>query len=163
MPVSTKLRRQRAIIEAISSSPVSTQSELQRRLKIHGFRVAQTTISRDLKEIGVVRRAANGVYQLAGGEPANPQAAADALARAVDQFLLGVERVQQLVVIATGRAQAGPLAEAIDRCTLPEVVGTIAGNNTVLAVCRDHDAAAALVKLLESLVPQRGQNRTGTG
>jgi transcriptional regulator of arginine metabolism len=72
-----------------------------------------------------------------------------ALERAAAGFLRRVERVQQLVVLRTGRGQAQALAEALDRAQLSEMVGTIAGDDTILVIARDSRRAAALVKRLE--------------
>jgi transcriptional regulator of arginine metabolism len=72
------------------------------------------------------------------------------LERAASEFLHHVERVQQLVVLRTGRGQAQALAEALDRAQLTETVGTIAGDDTILVIARDGKRAAALVKRLES-------------
>jgi transcriptional regulator of arginine metabolism len=71
------------------------------------------------------------------------------LERAAAGFLRRVERVQQLVVLRTGRGQAQALAEALDRAQLEEMVGTIAGDDTILVIARDSRRAAALVKRLE--------------
>jgi len=151
-PVPTKTRRQRLILDLIERAPIASQHELQRRLKAAGFEATQATVSRDLKQLGVVKRVADGAYQLAGEEAANPETVAAALERAVDQFLLRVEQVQQLVVLGTGRGQAQPLAEAIDRASLPEVVGTIAGDDTILVVGRDSAGARTFVRRIEALL-----------
>src|ERR1700681_4673713 len=81
--------------------------------------------------------------------PTNPETALAALERAAGEFLRRVERVQQLVVIRTGVGQAQPLAIAIDRAQLPETIGTIGGDDTILVITRDARRAAALVKRLE--------------
>jgi len=75
-----------------------------------------------------------------------------ALERAAAEYLRRVERVQQLVVIRTGVGQAQPLAFAIDRAQLPEAVGSIGGDDTILVIARDAKRAAALVKRLEKYV-----------
>jgi transcriptional regulator of arginine metabolism len=72
------------------------------------------------------------------------------LERAASEFLRRIERVQQLVILRTGRGQAQALAEALDRAQLSETVGTIAGDDTILVVARNGKRAAALVKRLES-------------
>jgi transcriptional regulator of arginine metabolism len=80
----------------------------------------------------------------------SPELARTALERATAGFLRRVERVQQLVVLRTGRGQAQALAEALDRAQLEETVGTIAGDDTILVIARDSRRAAALVKRLET-------------
>jgi transcriptional regulator of arginine metabolism len=144
-----KARRQALILEMIDKEPLHSQELLVRRLQQRGFDVTQATISRDIKELGLVKRAGDGAYQLPGAEAPDPETAMTALERAVAEFLRNVERVQQLVVIRTGRGQAQVLAEALDRARLHDAVGTIAGDDTILVVARGARAAGALVKQLK--------------
>jgi transcriptional regulator of arginine metabolism len=123
---------------------------LRRRLHQRGFKATQATISRDINELGLIKRAGDGAYQRPGDSRPNPQAALIALERATTEFLSRVERVQQLVVIRTGVGQAQPLALALDRAQLQETVGTIAGDDTILVVARGTRSAAALVKRLKN-------------
>jgi transcriptional regulator of arginine metabolism len=150
--VSIKLRRQRTILDLIAREPISSQRLLQRRLRAEGFRATQATISRDLKQLGLVKRAADGAYQEAGEEAANPETAAHALHRAAADWVLRVERVQQLVVLVTGPGQAQPMALAIDHAAVPGVVGTIAGDDTILVIARSPRRAAAFVGQLERMM-----------
>jgi len=145
-----KARRQTAILELVDREPLHSQEQLRRRLRPRGFDATQATISRDIKELGLVKRAGDGAYQRPGSDTTDPETALTALERAAAEFLRRVERVQQLVVIRTGIGQAQPLAIAIDRAQLPEAVGSIAGDDTILVVARDGRRAAALVKRLES-------------
>ena len=145
-----KARRQTAILELVDREPLHSQEQLRRRLRPRGFDATQATISRDIKELGLVKRAGDGAYQRPGSDTTDPETALTALERAAAEFLRRVERVQQLVVIRTGIGQAQPLAIAIDRAQLPEAVGSIAGDDTILVVARDGKRAAALVKRLES-------------
>jgi transcriptional regulator of arginine metabolism len=145
-----KARRQTAILELVDREPLHSQEQLRRRLRPRGFDATQATISRDIKELGLVKRAGDGAYQRPGADTTDPETALTALERAAAEFLRRVERVQQLVVIRTGIGQAQPLAIAIDRAQLPEAVGSIAGDDTILVIARDGKRAAALVKRLES-------------
>jgi transcriptional regulator of arginine metabolism len=106
-------------------------------------------LSRDIKELGLVKRAGDGAYQRLGAEAPNPETALAALERATAEFLRRADRVQQLVVIRTGVGQAQPLALALDRAQLPETVGTIAGDDTILVIARGARGAAALLKRLK--------------
>jgi len=144
-----KARRQALILEMIDREPLHSQETLARRLQQRGFEVTQATISRDIKELGLVKRSGDGAYQRPGAETTDPETALTALERAANEFLRSVERVQQLVVIRTGRGQAQALAEALDRARVPEAVGTIAGDDTILVVARGARPAAALVKRLK--------------
>jgi len=144
-----KSRRQGVILELVDREALHSQEQLRRRLRQRGFDTTQATISRDIKELGLFKRAGDGAYQRPGADVSNPETALAALERAADEFLRRVERVQQLVVIRTGVGQAQPLAFAIDRAQLPEAVGTIGGDDTILVVARDARRASALVKRLE--------------
>jgi len=147
-----KARRQAVIVELVDHEPLHSQEELRRRLRQRGFEATQATISRDIKELGLVKRAGDGAYQRSGVEAANPETALAALERAAGEYLRKIDRVQQLVVIRTGIGQAQPLAIAIDRAQLPEAVGTIGGDDTILVIARDPKRAAALVKRLEQFI-----------
>ena len=144
-----KARRQAVILELIDRDALHSQEQLRRRLSQRGFDATQATISRDIKELGLVKRAGDGAYQRPGADTTNPETVLAALERAAAEFLRRVDRVQQLVVIRTGTGQAQPLALAIDRTQLPGAVGTIAGDDTILVIARDRRKAADLAKRFE--------------
>jgi transcriptional regulator of arginine metabolism len=143
-----KSRRQDAILEIIDREKVRSQDDLRRRLQKAGFSATQATISRDIKELGLLKRAGDGAYQRAGMEAHVPEVVMSALEHATSEFLRRIDRVQQLVVVRTGAGQAQALALAIDRAQLPEMVGTIAGDDTILVIARDGRRAAAFAKRL---------------
>jgi transcriptional regulator of arginine metabolism len=142
--------RQSQILDVIDREPIVSQEILRQRLQSRGIDATQATISRDLKEIGLVKRAGDGAYVRPGAD--RPQAAGDQLRRAVSSLLRGFERVDPLLVLRTDRGQAQGLAEWIDRAQLTEVAGTIAGDDTILLVCRGADAAAAVEARLSAMV-----------
>jgi transcriptional regulator of arginine metabolism len=144
-----KTRRQAAILELVDRVALHSQELLRRRLHQRGFEATQATISRDIKELGLVKRAGDGAYQRPGVDSQDPETTLTALERAAADFLRTVDRVQQLVVIRTGPGQAMTLAIALDRASLPEVVGTIGGDDTILVIARGARAATALVKKLK--------------
>lgn len=144
-----KARRQTLILELVDREPLHSQEQLRRRLRRGGFDATQATISRDIAELGLVKRAGDGAYQRPGVDTTNPETAQAELEHAAASYLMRVERVQQLVVLRTGIGQAQPLAIAIDRTRLPEAVGTIAGDDTILIIARDGRRAAALAKRFE--------------
>jgi transcriptional regulator of arginine metabolism len=146
-----KPRRQSAIRDIVEHEPIRSQEQLRQRLSARGFAVTQATLSRDIKEIGLMKRASDGAYQPAGVEAPVASAALATLARALGEYLAGAERVQQLVVLRTGPGQAQLLALVLDRARLPGLVGTIAGDDTILVVARDARKARALVRKLEEL------------
>jgi transcriptional regulator of arginine metabolism len=144
-----KTRRQSALLELVEREALHSQEQLRRRLHQRGFEATQATISRDIKDLGLVKRAGDGAYQRPSIEAPNPETALAALERATAEFLRRVDRVQQLVVIRTGVGQAQPLALALDRAQLPETVGTIAGDDTILVIARGARGAATLLKRLK--------------
>jgi transcriptional regulator of arginine metabolism len=146
-----KSRRQEAILEIVDREPLHSQEQLRRRLLRAGFDATQATISRDIADLGLVKRAGDGAYQRHGVDRGNPETARNALARAAAEFIRRVDRVQQLLVIRTGAGQAQALALAIDGARLPEAVGTIAGDDTILVIAKDGRCAASLVKRLEEV------------
>jgi transcriptional regulator of arginine metabolism len=150
-----KTRRLSAIRQLVEREPVHSQEALRQRLITMGFDVTQATLSRDIKELGLVKRAADGAYQRATGD-AGPStaAAAVALSRSLGEFLLSVDVAQQLVVVKTGPGQAQLLALAIDRARLADVVGTIAGDDTLLVICRDPRCAQSTRATLEHLAAE---------
>jgi transcriptional regulator of arginine metabolism len=145
-----KTRRQSVILELVDQEALRSQEQLRRRLHARGFEATQATISRDIADLGLVKRSGDGAYQRPGLEATSPELARTTLERATAGFLRRVERVQQLVVLRTGRGQAQALAEALDRAQLTETVGTIAGDDTILVIARDSKRAAALVRRLEA-------------
>jgi transcriptional regulator of arginine metabolism len=149
-----KSRRLTAIRELVEREDVHSQEELRQRLVGRGFDVTQATLSRDIKELGLVKRAADGAYQAAGVEGATPAAALVTLARALGEFLLSVESSQQLLVVKTGPGQAQLLGLAIDRARMTDVVGTIAGDDTILVICCDARSAQVTRKTLEELAAE---------
>jgi transcriptional regulator of arginine metabolism len=146
-----KAQRQRAIVEVVEREAIYSQDLLGQRLRARGFDVTQATLSRDIKELGLVKRASDGAYQRAGQTVNGPstEAAGAKLRRACREFLRSFEQVQQLIVLKTDVGQANVLAVALDRASLPEVAGTIAGDDTILVIARDQRLASALVDQFE--------------
>jgi transcriptional regulator of arginine metabolism len=136
-------RRRREILALVGRGGVRSQEDLQRRLRRRGIAVAQPTLSRDLRTLGLAKTATGYVSGPAAGAPA--EARAGALDRAVDEFVVSVRAAASLVVVRTPPAGAHPLARALDEAELAEVVGTIAGDDTVF-VATTGPAAARLVE-----------------
>jgi len=143
--------RQSQILDVIDHDAVASQEELRQHLHNRGIEATQATISRDLKELGLVKRAGDGAYVRPGAERGSP-AVSEQLRRAVASLLRGMERVDALLVVRTDRGQAQGLAEWIDRAHLDEVAGTIGGDDTILLVCRGGAAAETLEKKLNGMV-----------
>ncbi|MBV8481226.1 MAG: arginine repressor [Actinobacteria bacterium] len=130
-------QRHAAILRILREHPVSTQTELAEALCAAGHDVVQTTVSRDIHELGLIKvRDASGRLVYAPPEAAEAERA-DAIAVAFARWALDVEPSANLVVVLTPHGYASPLAQAIDVARHPRIAGTIAGENTVLLVARD--------------------------
>lgn len=138
-----KAWRQSQILDVIDQEAVASQEELRLRLAARGIEATQATISRDLKDLGLVKRAGDGAYARPGAERTSP-ATEEQLRRAIGTLVRGLERVDSLVILRTDPGQAQSVAVLIDRVRLEEVAGTIAGDDTILIVCRGAQAAGAV-------------------
>jgi transcriptional regulator of arginine metabolism len=146
-----KTRRQAAILDLVDRIALSSQEDLRHRLEGMGFSVTQATLSRDLRDLGLVKASADGAYHRPGAGGLAPDIAIARLQHAVAEYLTGVDYSLQLVVLKTGLAQAQPLASAVDAARLEGVVGTIGGEDTVLVICRDAAAAQALADRMDRM------------
>lgn len=153
----TKAARQQRIVQILRGTPVRSQGELADRLAAAGIDVTQATLSRDLEEIGAVKlRAPDGTLGYAvGGEVA--QVPESRLHRVLADLLVSAEASANLVVVRTPPGGAQFVASALDRAGLAEVIGTIAGDDTVLVVCRAANGGRALAKQLVSLAEGSAQ------
>ncbi len=181
----TARHAQIAAILAHADPPVRSQEELAERLGQRGVRVTQATLSRDLEELGAVRlRGADGalVYALPGesggpgsrpgglaeaaedspAPPAEPGAEAPArLARVTSELLVSAEASANLVVLRTPAGAAQFLASVIDHSAWPSILGTVAGDDTVLVIAREPAGGADLARALLRLADRRGHQRPG--
>ena len=144
----TKAARQSRIVELLETRPVASQTELGRLLADGGVAVTQATVSRDLEELGAVkvRSPAGTVYALTPEGQARPGTAeaVDArIGRLLEELLVSAEAVGGFVVLRTPPGGANLLASAVDRAGLPDVAGTVAGDDTVLLVTRAPATPAA--------------------
>ena len=144
-----KIYRQSTILDLVSQQVVRSQDTLKRQLAGRGIKATQATISRDIKELGLVKRAADGAYQRAQAGTPSPAVTGERVRRAVVEYLRRADRVQQLLVLKTDPGQAQPLACALDQADWPEVVGTLAGDDTILMVIRTEGSATTLERRLE--------------
>lgn len=149
-----KTYRQSIVLDLVDREAITSQEQLRRRLHGRGVTVTQATLSRDIKDLGLVKRASDGAYRRPGPEAPARGVADQQLRHAVGEYLRKVARVQQLVIIRTDSGQANPLAIAIDRAQVAEVVGTIAGDDTILVVTPDGRRARALARRLEGWAKQ---------
>jgi transcriptional regulator of arginine metabolism len=142
-----KLARQQMIVELAHEGPLPNQQELVKVLSRRGFAVTQATLSRDLNELRLVRTPEG--YTLPNGDA--PPEPAPAVSRIVREFVREVRRAQNLLVIKTTSGSAQPVALAVDAEGWDEVVGTVAGDDTVLIITPDNKSAVKLQRRLEDM------------
>jgi transcriptional regulator of arginine metabolism len=147
--------RDRRIIEIIGRRPVTTQAELVAALRAAGVEVTQATVSRDIKRLGLIKvpgRDGHYRYQAAPTDLPPPTELQARLRRAVTDYVTDVDAGSGLVVVKTATGSAGTVAEAIDEMAWSEVVGTVAGDNTILVVPRRASQRAAIIRRIRSLL-----------
>jgi transcriptional regulator of arginine metabolism len=151
-----KSYRQSIILEIIEREPVTSQEQLRKRLRARGVDATQATLSRDIKELRLVKAAADGSYHRAtdAATPVDSSEKEEALRRAVGDYLRRAEAAQHIVVLRTEPGQAQILAIALDRASLDEVVGTVAGDDTLMVVTRDARQARTLCRRFEAWLRQ---------
>lgn len=143
-----KAHRQAAILELVDREPITSQEQLRDRLRTRGIEATQATLSRDVRDLGLIKRPTDGAYRRGGEALAGESDPGVRLRTAMDDYLRRHEVVEQLIVLRTDTGQAQPLAVAIDRAGVDEIVGTIAGDDTILVICRSAADAAALSRRL---------------
>jgi transcriptional regulator of arginine metabolism len=144
-----KTLRQRAVLEALKQGPVANQEDLQRALRKRGFKVGQATLSRDIHDLNLSKTATG--YALPQGEGA-AGLVLPPVQRLVREFVLEVRPAQNLLVVKTIIGSAQPVAAALDEQGWDGVVGTIGGDDTILIVCPDKEAAKKVAVRIEEML-----------
>ena len=146
-----KARRQSIILDAIREQPIRSQEQLRRRIRSSGVDVTQATLSRDIREMGLVKGGADGAYQAPTRVQPNGTSAESMLQRALGEQMLRIDRVQQLVLLRTNLGHAQSLCAVLDAARLPDIVGTLAGEDTILIIAPDVRRAKGVVKTIEEM------------
>lgn len=147
-----KSARHNLILEIIETMDIETQEELAEELKRRGVRVTQATVSRDIKELRLLKvLSEKGGYKYATVERAE-KGMNDRFARILAESIVNIEAVNNLVVINTLTASANAAGEAIDSMKWNEVLGTIAGDNTLLIIARSNEAVETVVERLNAML-----------
>lgn len=146
----TKHDRHNVIRELVASASVTSQDELRRRLVRRGFDVTQATLSRDIHELQIFK-GPNG-YGLPNGAAEDEDDDLPSIHDVLSSFGLKVKQAQNQLVLITTAGSAQPVALGIDHEDWDEVVGTIAGDDTVLIICPDHKRASQLRSRLEEMI-----------
>jgi transcriptional regulator of arginine metabolism len=146
-----KSLRHNAIRELVAQSQVASQDELRRKLRRRGFAVTQATLSRDIHELRLSKGPAG--YTLSNGAgTADEDNSPPSLMGMIEEFGLRVRRALNQVVVATTAGGAQPLAMALDHAGWRDIVGTLAGDDTVLIICSDHRRASDVESRLKAML-----------
>ena len=148
-----KSKRQAKIMEIISATNVETQEHLLQELEAAGFTTTQATISRDIKELRIVKELTSfGTYRYTVSAKDVPSTFSNRLNTIFRECIVGYDYAQNLIVIRTLPGLASAAASAIDAMNMSVVVGSIAGDDTVLVIMRDNNAAAAFCGEIKNLL-----------
>lgn len=147
-----KAKRQALIREIVERQNVQTQEELAEALRAHGMVVTQATVSRDIKEMHLLKvLSEDGGYRYATIDREN-QSTSDRLIRMLSDSVLDFSSANNLIVIHTLPGSAHIAAEAIDSLKWAEVLGTIAGDNTILVIVRANDEVETVIRRFKGIV-----------
>ena len=159
----TKSKRQNAILTLVARERLGSQEDIRARLSALGLDATQSTISRDVEELGLARiHDVDGVRYVVPGTPADGARPSVMLRHALNEFALSFTRgAGELLVIRTSPGAASALGEAIDRAALADVAGTVAGDDTILVIPREGSTAGAIGTELER-VARKQSSANGT-
>jgi len=143
----SKRARQAKILEVIRRCRVENQESLSTLLRDEGVEAVQATISRDIRELGLVK--VRGCYQAAALPP--PTSSSGALKSTFAQFVTGADSAGNIVVVHTSPGNAHSVCVALDAAGWPEAVGTIAGDDTIFVLARSADECGTLLKRIREL------------
>ena len=147
-----KTVRQVAILDIIEKQDIETQEDLAEALRQRGIGVTQATVSRDIKELRLLKvLSANGVYKYATADKAE-HGLSDRLIRMLTDSVLSISSANNLIVIKTLSGSANVAAEALDSLHWPEVLGTLAGDNTILMIIRSNEEAQVIISRVQELM-----------
>ena len=143
----SKLTRQQLILQFIESGTVTSQEDFRRSLARHGHRVTQATLSRDIHELGLIKTANGYALPAQAADPVLPSAQ-----RLVREFVLSVREAQNQLVVKTSVGSAQPVAAALDAEAWEEMLGSIAGDDTILIICENKHNAERLARRIREML-----------
>lgn len=147
-----KSARQIAILEIIAEKSIDTQEELADALRARGFRVTQATVSRDIKELRLIKAlSSDGTYRYATAEKSE-KGLNERLVRMFSETVVSMVSAYNQIIIRTLPASANIAAETIDSLQWPEVLGTVAGDNTILLILRTIEDAQPVLERLNAMI-----------
>ncbi len=148
-----KARRQMKVQEIITKEIVRTQEDLAEKLHLAGFDVTQATVSRDIKEMGLIKvPSAGDEYRYAVATEVHPNNRQDRLKRVLRETVVSINDTESLVVIRTIPGNAHALAAVLDNSNWEEIIGTVAGDDTILLVIKPKEAVSTVLKRITTLL-----------
>jgi transcriptional regulator of arginine metabolism len=150
-----RARRQRIIADLLRAEPIGSQEEVTERLSIQGFAVTQATVSRDLDQLGAVKVKKGGsIRYVLPGEIGDSDWAAARLGRIFAEWVLTVETAGHMLVLKTPPGSAHIVGVALDQAKLPEVAGTISGDDTLFVALKDEIVPGAMAHQFRKLIQE---------
>lgn len=148
-----KARRQMKVQEIITKEIIHTQEDLAEKLHLEGFDVTQATVSRDIKEMGLIKvPSAGDEYRYAVATEAHPTNRQDRLKRVLRETVVSINDTESLVVIRTIPGNAHALAAVLDNSNWEEIIGTVAGDDTILLVIKPKEAVSTVLMRITTLL-----------
>ena len=148
-----KARRQMKVQEIISKEIIRTQEDLADKLHLSGFNVTQATVSRDIKEMGLIKvPSAGDDYRYAVPNEVHPNNTQDRLKRVLRETVVSINDTESIIVIRTIPGNAHALAAVLDNSHWEEVIGTVAGDDTILLVIKPKEAVAVVLERIATLL-----------
>lgn len=143
-----KNNRQRRILQIISAEDIGTQKELSERLLEECFAITQATISRDIKELQLVKvNIGNGRYKYVAAQ--DMHVSDDKIQLVLQEFLLSYDYSENIIILNTAPGNANTVASAVDKAKWPQIIGTLAGDDTILLVIKPIEAVQDVVDIID--------------
>lgn len=145
--------RQSKILELIKEYRFDTQEELQAKLKECGFNVTQATVSRDIRELGIIKsEGEDGIYKYRAGKESEHSGIGGKFALILRQAVSSVACANNLIVVKTYAGMGSAAGAAVDAMELEGVIGTLAGDDTLLIIAHDNDTAAKVTAIINGII-----------
>ncbi|MGE5404122.1 MAG: arginine repressor [Candidatus Saccharibacteria bacterium] len=147
-----KSRRHLAIMDIVNNEKVGTQEDLCESLQRRGFAVTQATVSRDIRELKLIKIADQDGYRYALPDATTPRSSAERMKRLFSDAVVNVDYSENIIVIKTLPGTAHAVASTVDTSGMAEVVGTVAGDDTIFVVVKPKQAVPQIIKRFNDLI-----------
>lgn len=148
----SKSERHAQILKLVANETIRTQAELKSRLETTDQRVDQATLSRDIKELGLVKVTIDGVQRYATQTEISTTTTTSASLKSLSQFVRSIDYSRNIIVIKTDSGAANHIAESLDSGEIPQIIGTVAGDNTIFIVVSERVETKEVAAVLRKTV-----------